>query len=238
MKFSLLIKSVTETKKPLLAVLIDPDKFNLDLIKLCNQRFVFCFLVGGSILEKGNIKTTVLAIKKHSNIPIILFPGDETQLTKEADGLFLPSLISGTNPDYLITKQLLMAPLIKKMKLESAPMAYLLINNTCISSIQKITKTKPLNPKNKKEIINTAITAELLGFKLIYLEAGSGSTNPISSALVKQIKLKTSLPILVGGGIDSINKAKQAISSGANIIVVGNALEKNISLLNKISLLF
>ena len=131
-----------------------------------------------------------------------------------------------------------MAPLIKKMKLESAPMAYLLINNTCVSSIQKITKTKPLNPQNKKEIINTAITAELLGFKLIYLEAGSGSKNPISSALVKQIKLKTSLPILVGGGIDSINKAKQAICSGANIIVVGNALEKNISLLNKISLLF
>lgn len=238
MKFSLLIKTIRESKKPLLAILIDPDKFNLDLIKLANHCSVFCFLVGGSILEKGNVKTTVLTIKKYSNIPVILFPGDETQLTKEADGLFLPSLISGTNPDYLITKQLLMTPLIKKMKLESVPMAYLLINNSYVSSTQKITKTKPLNPKNKKEIINIAITAELMGFKLIYLEAGSGSKNSISNALSKQIKLKTSLPILVGGGIDSVKKANHAISSGVNLIVIGNALEKNISLLNKISLLF
>src|SRR5271156_246809 len=115
MKFNLFIKKLNSAKKPLLAVLIDPDKFNEELILIANKTKVSCFLVGGSKLHKGNIAKTVKKIKKLSTIPVILFPGDENQLTKHAHGLFLPSLISGRNPNYLIEKHIAMAPKIRKM---------------------------------------------------------------------------------------------------------------------------
>src|ERR1700712_5528071 len=108
MKFKALIKKISSTKTPLLAVLIDPDKFNPGLVQLANKCRVFCFLVGGSRLESGSVDKTIAAIKKISRIPVVLFPGDETQLSARADGLFLPSLLSGRNPDYLIGKQVLM----------------------------------------------------------------------------------------------------------------------------------
>lgn len=235
MKFKTLIKKLTNSQEPLLAVLIDPDKFNLELILLANKTKVSCFLVGGSKLEKGNINSTVLTIKKNSRLPIILFPGDEHQLSKHADGLFLPSLLSGRNPDYLIEKQIAMAPLIRKMDLSSVPMAYLLINKKNSSSTQKITKTLPMDISKTTYIINTAIAAELLGFKLLYLEAGSGANKSINRSLIQKLKLKTSLPILVGGGINTKQKAKLAIDAGANMVVIGNALEKNVYLLNELS---
>lgn len=238
MKFNDLIKKIGSSKKPLLAVLIDPDKFNPELVRLANTAKVFCFLVGGSRLETGNSHKTVTAIKKISSIPVILFPGDETQLTAKADGLFLPSLLSGRNPDYLIGKQVIMAPIIRRLKLQSMPMAYLLIDDTNVSATQKITGTQPLPASDKNYIVNTAIAAEQLGFKLIYLEAGSGARTGVSTALIKQIKKQVALPVIVGGGIDSKQKAQRAIQSGANMIVVGNALEKNVYLLNDISSCF
>jgi putative glycerol-1-phosphate prenyltransferase len=159
-------------------------------------------------------------------------------LSKHADGLFLPSLLSGRNPDYLIEIQIRMAPIIKKMKLPSVPMAYLLINSTNTSSTQNVTNTLPLDISNTAYIIHTAIAAELLGFKLLYLEAGSGATKQISASLIKKIKPHVSMPIIVGGGIDSKQKAKQAIDAGANMLVVGNALEKNVYLLTELSACF
>lgn len=238
MKFKALIKKLHSSKRPLFAVLIDPDKFNLDLIHLANKHKVDCFLIGGSVLEKGNVNKTILAIKKISSIPVILFPGDEKQLSKQADGLFLPSLLSGRNPDYLIGKQILMAPLIKQMKLAHLPMAYLLINGNRASATQKVTNTIPLDAKNKKLILHTAMAAEQLGFKLIYLEAGSGAKTSVPNALVKEIKKNVSIPIIVGGGIDSKTKMENVIKSGANMIVVGNALENNPSLLAELSACF
>ncbi len=235
MKFKDLLNKLTRSKQALLAILIDPDKFNPELIRLANASKVSCFLVGGSLLEKGNVKTTVKKIKALSSIPVILFPGDETQLSKEADGLLLLSLLSGRNADYLIGKHILAAPRIKKMKIPFLSTAYLLINDGEPSSTQKITNTKPLDPKNKITIINTAIAAEQLGFKAIYLEAGSGAKTSVSAALIKRIKTEVSIPVIVGGGIDSEQKAVKAIGAGANMIVVGNALEKNINLLSKIS---
>ena len=238
MKFNTFIKKLGTSKKPLLAVLIDPDKFNLELIHLANKSNVACFLVGGSIITEGNISSTVKQIKVNSKLPVILFPGDETQLTPLADGLFLPSLLSGRNPDYLIGKHIIMAPLIKSMKLQSVPMAYLLINDKKTSRTQQVTQTIPLHPKDKKLILNTVLAAELLGFKLIYLEAGSGSNSIISADIIKFIKKKCSLPIIVGGGIDSIRKVKTISKTGANMIVVGNALEKNVYLLSELNSYF
>ncbi len=238
MKFKNFIKKLNATKKPLLAVLIDPDKFNPELIGLANVSKVSCFLVGGSVIHSGNIRNTVKAIKKISSLPVILFPGDETQLTKEADGLFLPSLLSGNNSEYLIGKQIVMAPIIKRLKLQHIPMAYLLLEGNVVSSTQQVTKTKPMLLTNKKYIIYTALAAQQLGFKAVYLEAGSGAKNAISSQIIKHVKSQISIPVIVGGGIDSKQKAEKAIHSGANLIVVGNALEKNVYLLTAISSCF
>ncbi len=238
MKFNDLIKKLNTAKKPLLAVLIDPDKFNPELISLANKNKVDCFLVGGSELKKGDVTKTILAIKKISKITIVLFPGNESQLSKAADGLLLLSLLSGRNPDYLISKHITAAPIIKKMKLPHLPTAYLLINGGSVSATERVTGTKPLDPKNKTLAINTAIAAEQLGFKAVYLEAGSGAKTSVSAALIKNIKKQITLPLIVGGGIDSKQKAQEIINSGANMIVIGNALEKNVFLLSEISKCF
>ncbi len=237
MKFKKFIKTLSSSK-PLLAVLIDPDKFNIKLIRLADKNKVSCFLVGGSELKTNNIAQVVEQIKKISKAAVILFPGDETQLTKNADGMLLLSLLSGRNPDYLIEKHITAAPLIKKLKLNYLSTAYLLIDGGKESATQKITKTKPLDPANVEYIKNTSIAGEQLGFKAIYLEAGSGAKNNVSERIVKQIKQNVSVPVIVGGGINTRAKAEKLIKAGANMIVVGNALEKNINLINDISKAF
>lgn len=238
MKFKELIKKLNTAKKPLLAVLIDPDKFNPKVVSIANKSKVSCFLVGGSELEKGDVSKTVKKIKKLSPIPVILFPGNESQLCKDADGLLLLSLLSGRNPEYLISKHIAAAPIIKKMKLLHLPTAYLLINGGAVSTTERVTATKPLDPKNKKLIINTAIAAEQLGFKAIYLEAGSGAKTSVSTGLIKSITKQVALPLIVGGGIDSKIKTQKLINTGAKMIVIGNALEKNVFLLTEISMCF
>ncbi len=230
------ISTSYKKKQPQLAVLIDPDKFNLELIELANTCHVHYFFVGGSELTNGNIDKTISTIKKYSKIPVVIFPGDEKQLSAKADAVLFLSLLSGRNPEYLIGKQVVAAPFIKQMKLECISTAYILVEGNKKSTTQKITKTKPLN--NAQIIINTAIAAELLGFKTIYLEAGSGAKKNINTTLIKRVKQNTNIPLLVGGGIDNIQKAEQTINSGADILVVGNALEKNIQLLTQLSSLF
>lgn len=238
MNFKDLIKKLNAAKKPLLAVLIDPDKFNVELVHLANKTKTACFLVGGSELETGDVNKTIRAIKRISNIPVILFPGNETQLSASADGLLLLSLLSGRNPDYLISKHVTAAPIIKKMKLPYLPTAYLLIDGGAVSTTQKVTHTLPLDPKNKTMVINTALAAEQLGFKAIYLEAGSGAKKTITTPLIKSIKKEITLPLIVGGGLDSVKKIREIINSGANMVVIGNALEKNVFLLTEISKCF
>ncbi|MEI8136287.1 MAG: phosphoglycerol geranylgeranyltransferase [Bacteroidota bacterium] len=221
-----------------MAVLIDPDKFNPDLIYLANKSKVACFLIGGSELKNTDVTKTILLIKKISKIPVVLFPGNETQLSKSADGLLLLSLLSGRNPDYLIGKHITAAPIIKKMKLAYLPTAYLLIDGGATSTTQKVTGTLPLNSQAKELIKNTALAAEQLGFKALYLEAGSGAKNSVAASLIKSIKKEIAIPVFVGGGLDSVKKVKQVINAGANMIVIGNALEKNVFLLTEISKCF
>jgi phosphoglycerol geranylgeranyltransferase len=235
MKFKDLVKKLNSRKSPLLAVLIDPDKFNPKLVSLAATSKVSCFLVGGSMLKNGDMKKTIVAIKRISKTPVVLFPGDETQLSKEADGLLLLSLLSGRNPDYLIEKHIKAAPIIKKMKLDYLSTAYLLIDGGNRSTTQKVTNTKPLDPTNKTYIINTAIAAEQLGFGALYLEAGSGARISIPASLVRAIKREVTIPIIVGGGINSAKRMKEIIAAGANMIVIGNALEKNVHLLPELS---
>ncbi|MEO8760095.1 MAG: geranylgeranylglyceryl/heptaprenylglyceryl phosphate synthase [Bacteroidia bacterium] len=230
------IISSYQKKQARLAVLIDPDKFSLTVVELANKCNVHYFFVGGSKLTNGNIEKTISTIKKHSKIPVIIFPGDEKQLSAKADAVLFLSLLSGRNPDYLIGKQVLAAPFIKKKKLECISTAYILVEGNATSTTEKVSKTKPLS--DTKTIVHTAIAAELLGFKTVYLEAGSGAKTNINTALIKKVKQNINIPLLVGGGINTTTKAKQAINAGADIVIVRNALEKNSNLLKELSLLF
>ena len=227
---------IADSKTPLLAVLIDPDKFNPDLVHVANHCKVHCFFVGGSQLSHGNIEKTIQGIKKISKIPVIICPGDEKQISAKADAILFLSLLSGRNPEYLIGKQIVAAPIIKRKKLECISTAYILVHGNAKSTTQKVTRTQPI--KQLKQIVHTAMAAELLGFKLLYLEAGSGAKRNIQAGIIRQVKKQVSIPLLVGGGIDSVAKTRKAIRAGADLIVIGNALEKDIHLLKKVSLLF
>ena len=237
MKFKSFVNNLN-TKKAGLAVLVDPDKFSPELITLANKNRVSCFLVGGSKLKKHNLKSTVQKIKQLSSLPVIIFPGDEKQICKEADGLFVLSLLSGRNPEYLIEKHVNAANAIKKSKLSSLPVAYILLSGGKVSTTQKVSRTKPIDIKNNVLIKNTCIAGELLGFKAIYLEAGSGAKNAIPMQVIKAVKKEIQIPLIVGGGIDSYRKANNAIMAGANLVVVGNALERNKDLITEIGKAF
>lgn len=233
-----LTKLISASAKAKLVVLIDPDKYNPELIKLADKSKVAFFLVGGSELKANNLDTVIKSIKKLSKKPVILFPGNETQISKYADGLLLLSLISGRNTDYLIGKHVKAALQIKKSKLNTIPTGYILINGDKVSTTQKVTKTEAMNPMDVNTIVNTALAGELLGLKAIYLEAGSGAKNVVTSKVIKAVKKEVATPIFVGGGIDSEAKARKVVNAGANFVVVGNALENNVYLLHQIELAF
>ncbi|HQQ93014.1 MAG TPA: geranylgeranylglyceryl/heptaprenylglyceryl phosphate synthase [Bacteroidia bacterium] len=237
MKFAELIRQL-HGKQALLAILIDPDKFNAELVKEANRSNTACFLLGGSKLERGSLQKTARQIKTLSSKPLVLFPGDEKQLSPRADGLLLLSLLSGRNADYLIGKHILAAPIIRKMQLPYLSTAYLLIGTGSSSSTEKVTRTRPLDQNDRKRIVHTAMAAEQLGFKAIYLEAGSGSKESLPASLIRTIKKEVNLPLIVGGGIDSGKRVRAAIKAGANMVVVGNALEKNVHLLKELSACF
>ncbi|MGZ3862388.1 MAG: phosphoglycerol geranylgeranyltransferase [Bacteroidia bacterium] len=232
------IISGQKKKKAQLAVLVDPDKFDPELIQLADSCGVDYFFVGGSELARNNLDLVVSRVKKLSKIPVVIFPGDETQLSAKADAVLFLSLLSGRNPDYLIGKQVLAAPLIKRKKLQSISTAYLLIGKNNRSATRRVTNTKPLDEKDSASIVNTCLAAELLGFKVIYLEAGSGAKNNVKESLIRKVKRTVSLPLIIGGGINSVSKVKNAIKNGADIVVVGNALEKNKFLIKELSSLF
>ena len=237
---SLIYKKILAQKKknkPVLAVLIDPDKFNLDVIIKAND-VAHLFFVGGSVLKNGELENCISKIKKHSKLPVIIFPGDTNQLDKRADALLLLSLISGRNPEYLIGKHVEVARKIKASKQEVISTGYILVEGGKKSKTEKVSKTQSLSKKNSSKIVDTAIAGELLGMKLIYLEAGSGASEQINSKIITEVKRQITIPLIVGGGINSIDKVNSVIKSGADVVVIGNALEKNISLLEDIKKCF
>jgi phosphoglycerol geranylgeranyltransferase len=228
-----LLKKTTHTQ---LIILIDPDKFNPELIKIANVCKVKYIFVGGSLLQKNNFEKTIKSIKSLTQIPVIIFPGDETQISKLADGILILSLLSGRNAEYLVGKHVKAASKIKASKLTPIPTGYILVDGDKTSTTQKITKTKPL--QSKKEIIETAIAGELLGKQLIYLEAGSGAKKTLHTSVIKEVKKHISIPLIIGGGINSITKAKNILVSKPDYMVIGNALETNPDLLIEINKLF
>ena len=222
--------------KKLFAVLIDPDKFeSTEVITNANREGVDFIMVGGSILSNGNFEKCIQTVKKNTSIPILIFPGNHLQISKNADAILLLSLISGRNPELLIGKHVISAPLVKASQLEILSTGYMLIESGKQTAASYISNTNPI-PADKNDIaVCTAMAGEQLGLKLIYMDAGSGAQNPINEAMIKKVSKNISIPLIVGGGIDSPQKALLACKAGADIIVVGNAIEKNVSLIESIA---
>lgn len=220
-----------------LIILIDPDKYNPELIEMAKKTSVAYIFVGGSKLrDKKSFEKTILDIKSRCRIPVIIFPGDENQISANADGLLMLSLISGRNPEYLIGKHVKAALKIKSSGLKTIPAGYMLINGGKKSTTQKITKTLALS--NKKEIIATAVAGELTGKKIIYLEAGSGAKTAVKADIIKSVKNHINIPLIVGGGINTVEKAKHILNTKPDYMVVGNALETSPELLIRLNELF
>lgn len=222
--------SIISKNNKKLAILIDPGKKNdeslQETIKIANQAKVDFILVGGSLVSEY-INDVVNVIKKGSEIPVILFPGNLMQLSNNADGILLLSLISGRNPDYLIGNHVLAASYLKNSRLEIIPTGYILIGTQCTSSVEYISNTKPIPADKPELIVATAIAGELMGNRIIYLEAGSGSCSRIKRNIISEVRQNISVPLVVGGGVKTRDDIKDIFEAGADIIVVGSAIEDN-----------
>ena len=216
------------------ALLIDPDKYSvpslLATVYAADEAKIDMILVGGSLVS-DRIDSSIEIIKKNTEVPVLLFPGSLLQLSNKADGILLLSLISGRNPDYLIGNHVLAAPFLKKSRLEIIPTGYILVGEGNVSSVEYISNTRPIPAEKHDLVVATAIAGEQMGNQLIYLEAGSGSPNMVSPELISEVKRNISIPLVVGGGIKSPEQAQSVSKAGADIIVVGNAVENNLTIL-------
>ncbi|WP_204344224.1 geranylgeranylglyceryl/heptaprenylglyceryl phosphate synthase [Psychroserpens algicola] len=217
--------------KTLLAVLIDPDKMDIKkaavFVEKINQSVATHIFVGGSTVDEYATEILVNEIKSYTELPIVLFPGDVSQITHQADALLFLSLISGHNPDYLIGKHVEAVSKLKDSDLEIIPTGYILIENGKETSVEKVTKTKPLPRENLQRIAHTAKAGELLGMRLIYLEAGSGALSPVPLEIISFVKQELDIPLIVGGGIKTKKQLDAAYKAGADLVVIGTAFEED-----------
>ena len=228
-----------QKKQKQLAVLIDPDSVNenqlINLCNLCNQSKVDFILVGGSLITNGFWNKCVSLIKSLTQIPVLLFPGNIMQVHDEADAILFLSMISGRNADLLIGKHLLAAPILKKSGIEVIPTAYMIVDGGNITSVMYMSNTMPI-PHDKNNIaVCTAMAGEMLGLKVMYMDAGSGAKQPISFSMIEEVANNVSAPLFVGGGIKTAEQAVISAQAGADIVVIGNAFEKNPNLILEIS---
>ena len=239
---SAIYNSLTERKqqgKKSFAVLIDPDKVNdaniEHLIKLAVEAKVDYFLVGGSLVISSYLDDCVQLIKKNCSIPTILFPGSPSQVSKYADALLYLSLISGRNADLLIGQHVISAPVVKQSGLEIMPTGYMVVDGGAPTTVSYISNAAPI-PADKNEIaMCTAMAGQMLGMKLIYMDAGSGAKRAITESMIQKVASCIEVPLIIGGGIIEPEKAYLNCKAGADVIVVGNAIEKNTSLIKEMA---
>jgi phosphoglycerol geranylgeranyltransferase len=232
-------KALKASNRTGFAVLVDPDKISVDGIaavaKLCEQNKVDFLFIGGSLLMAHQLEACIKTFKEHSNIPVILFPGTPAQVTPKADALLYLSLISGRNADLLIGQHVSSAPVVKASKLEVISTGYMLIDGGTATTVSYISHSMPI-PANKPDIaVCTAWAGEMQGKHIIYMDAGSGAQSPISSQMIGMVSSNLEIPLIIGGGINTAEKAYNSALAGANIIVVGNAIEKDNSLIAPIA---
>lgn len=221
------------SNQKLLAILVDPDKAGTehlrDLSAMANTIQADFFLIGGSLLTEGNLDDTIALIQKESKLPIVIFPGSSNQISSKANAILFLSLLSSRNPEMLIGQQVVAAPYVKKAGIEAIPTAYLLIDSGTQTTASYMSNSSPI-PADKPEIAaSTALAGEYLGMKLIYLDGGSGAKFPVSPEMISKVKEYTTQPIIVGGGINTIEKLTSAYDAGADIAVIGNAFETNLN---------
>ncbi len=220
-------------------VLIDPDKVTSSslssLVDIANGAGVDYFFVGGSLVVSDHLDECIQQIKKESAIPIILFPGSPSQISKYADALLYLSLISGRNPELLIGQHVISAPFVRKSGLEIISTGYMVIDGGAPTTVSYISGAAPI-PADKAEIaLCTAMAGEMLGNKLIYMDAGSGAKKPITEEMIALVAKNIDVPLVIGGGIRDAEKAYRNCKAGADVIVVGNAIEKEPSLLEEMA---
>lgn len=222
-----------------LAVLIDPDKMRLgkldQIIDLSVRGKVDYFFIGGSLIVNNQLDQCLVKIRQQCHIPMILFPGNSYQLSHKADAILFLSLVSGRNPDLLIGQHVIAAPYLKLSTLEVLPTGYMLIDGGVDTTVLYMSNTSPI-PANKSDIaICTAMAAEMLGLKIIFMDAGSGASRPVPADMIAAVRGAVSIPLMVGGGIRSSEKVEENLKAGADVIVMGNAFEHDPSLLIDIS---
>lgn len=224
-----------------IAILLDPEKITVDqqseYARHCEKQFndwkatlsVECcfYFIGGSTMNI-DMDQWLATFKTITNIPIVIFPGSHEQLSENADGLLFLNLVSGRNPEYLIEQQVRGARQLKKTQLEIIPTGYILIDGETTSAVQERSQTLPLSQDNIPTILDTAYAAQLMGNKLVYLEAGSGAINPVKESVIKAVKNQLDIPIIVGGGLRSEEQIEATFNAGASMVVVGTAIEKQI----------
>lgn len=212
-------------------VLIDPDKWELkqlpEIAAAASENGADAILIGGSLLMRASFDEMVKAIKSASNVPCIVFPGSTIQISRFADAMLFLSLISSRNADYLIGVQVLAAPVIRLLGIETIPTGYMLIESGRVTSAEFMSNSRSI-PRDKNDIAQaTALAAEFLGMRMVYLEAGSGADHPVTPEMVGAVSGFVNVPVIVGGGIRTPEEAEKRVKAGAAFVVTGNVLEKS-----------
>lgn len=230
------IQQILNTKGKKLAILIDPEKMHteadlkplVEKINVLKPHFIF---VGGSTVSEQELTACLAYLSAKTPIPLIIFPGSQTQVSQFADAILFLSLISGRNPDYLIGHQVKSAHQIKKIGLEAIPTGYILIDGEKNSSVAYVSQTTPIPNDQVNIAVQTAIAGEMLGLKTIFMDAGSGANKAISANMIQAVKANTSLPLIIGGGIKTVEGVEAAYNAGADVVVVGNKIEEDVDFL-------
>lgn len=222
----------------LFAVLIDPDKFQLEntegFIEKVNTSITTHIFVGGSTVDEYATEILVETIKKHTDLSVVLFPGDVSQITENADALLFLSLLSGRNPEYLIGKHIEAVSKLRDKDLEVIPTGYILIESGVKTAVSKVTGTNAMSRTQVQPIVDTARAGQFLGMRLIYLEAGSGAKQPLTNEIIKAVKSELKIPLIVGGGLKTKSQIENVYSAGADLVVVGTAFEEDEGLFDKL----
>ncbi len=226
------ILDAKQNQQKLLAILIDPDKIELSNIKniasKINQSPANFIFIGGSLVQNNIIDDLIHELKKFCQLPLVLFPGNPSQISGKADGILFLSLLSGRNPVFLIENQIKAVSILKKTKLEIIPTAYILVKTGQKTAVELVSNTEAMNQNNPNFILETAQAGEMLGHQLVYLEAGSGADHSISKNIISLVAQNIKIPLIVGGGIKSVQEIEKVFDSGADLVVIGTAFENNI----------
>ncbi|MFK8039657.1 MAG: geranylgeranylglyceryl/heptaprenylglyceryl phosphate synthase [Crocinitomicaceae bacterium] len=230
------IQDILKAGNKKLAILIDPEKMHsanallplIEKVNILRPHFIF---VGGSTVTEAELNDCLSILKQNTSIPLIIFPGSQTQVSQQADAILFLSLISGRNPDYLIGHQVKSAQVIKELGLEAIPTGYILIDGEKNSSVAYVSQTTPIPNDQIGISVKTAIAGEMLGLKAIFMDAGSGARKAISPQMIRAVRREINVPLIIGGGIKTIDAVESAYQSGADVVVIGNKIEEDLDFL-------